>query len=50
MFFSPGSTRIIILFYIIMQNYEDLILGKNLDFYRYFLILVIRRRLGILIS
>ena len=41
MFFGPKSTRTIILSYIIVQNYEDLILGKNLDFYRHFLISIL---------
>ena len=26
------------LFYIVVLNHEDLILGKNLDFYRHFLV------------
>ena len=38
MFLSPRSTRIIILFYIIVYNHGDLILDKNLDFYKYFLV------------
>ena len=38
MFFSLRSTRTIILFYIIVKNHGDLILDKNLDFYKYFLI------------
>ena len=38
-FFGPRSTRTIILSCIIVQNHGDLILGKNLDFYRHFLVL-----------
>ena len=41
MFFGPGSTRTTMLSCIAVQNYEDLILGKNRDFYRHFLVTTI---------
>ena len=45
MFFDPRSTRTIILSCIAVQNHEDLILGKNLDFYRHFLVVINKIRL-----